>query len=241
MIIGETAGRPLIRWSWIAENGDKIAARFVEHVQLTSIAVAVGLAISVPLAIYAYRHRWFYGPVTATTGVLYTIPSLALFAFLLPYTGLTVMTAEIGLVSYTLLILIRNIVAGLDGVPGDVKEAARGMGYSPSQMLWRVEVPLALPVIMAGIRLATVTTVGLVTVTALIGKGGLGFFILMGMRIDFLTAILVGSILSVALAVGADGTLIYAERRIAPWARARRYGRRRMAPSRSVTGSKVLG
>lgn len=207
----------MIRWSWIADNSDEIYARFIEHIQLTLLAVVIGIAISVPLAIYAQRHRWFYTPVTAVTGVLYTIPSLALFAFLLPYTGLGTTTAEIGLVSYTLLILIRNTVAGLDGVPADVKEAAAGMGYTRRQLLWKVELVLALPVIMAGIRLATVTTIGLVTVTALIGKGGLGFFILSGMRIDFITAILVGSLLSLALAIVADGALILAERKVAPW------------------------
>ncbi len=233
------ADRPTIKWSWIGDNSDKIFARFIEHIELTVLAVAIGLLISVPLAIYAYRHRWFYTPLTSVTGILYTIPSLALFAFLLPYTGLTVQTAEIGLVGYTLLILIRNIVAGLAGVPPDVREAARGMGFSSGQMLWRVEMPLALPVIMAGVRLATVTTVGLVTVTALIGKGGLGFFILSGMRTDFITAILVGSILSLVLAVTVDGLLVYLERRITPWSRSRA-GQRRPAPkTQSSIGPRV--
>lgn len=221
-----------IKWSWIGDNADKIYAQFVEHIQLTVLAVLIGFAISAPLAVYAYRHRWFYTPVTSVTGVLYTIPSLALFAFLQPYTGLTVKTAEIGLVSYTLLILIRNMVAGLSGVPSDVREAARGMGYSERQLLWRVELPLALPVIMAGVRLATVTTIGLVTVTALIGKGGLGAFILAGMRTDFVTATLVGSILSLLLAVVVDGALVLLERRAAPWSAA--HGGR---PSRSRSPS----
>lgn len=219
MNLAQSAERSLIKWSWIADHADDIYARFLQHVQLTVLAVVMGALIALPLAVYAYRHRWFYGPVTAVTGVLYTIPSLALFAFLLPYTGLTTTTAEIGLVSYTLLILIRNTVAGLDSVPTDVREAAIGMGYSRRQLLWKVELVLAMPVIMAGIRLATVTTVGLVTVTALIGKGGLGFFILSGMRTDFITAILVGSILSLAFAVAADAALMLAERRIAPWSR----------------------
>lgn len=220
MILAQ-AERPTIRWSWIAGNADEITAAFVEHIQLTVLAVAIGFVIAAPLAVLAYRHRWFYGPITWVTGILYTIPSLALFAMLQPYTGLTVRTAEIGLVSYTLLILIRNIVAGLAGVPADVREAARGMGYSERQLLWRVELPLAIPVIMAGVRLATVTTIGLVTVTALIGLGGLGSFILMGMRIDFVTATLVGSILSLALAVVADGALLLLERRLTPWATTR--------------------
>lgn len=221
MNFAQADDRPTIKWSWIGDNSEDIYVQFLEHIQLTVIAVAIGLLISIPLAIYAYRHRWAYGPLTWITGTLYTIPSLALFAFLLPYTGLTVKTAEIGLVSYTLLILIRNIVSGLAGVPADVREAARGMGYSDRQLLLRVELPLALPVIMAGIRLATVTTIGLVTVTALIGKGGLGSFILAGMRTDFVTATLVGSVLSLLLAVVVDALLVSSEKRLTPWAGAR--------------------
>ena len=224
MNLAQAAGRPVIKWSWIADHADDIYGRFLQHIQLTVLAIVIGILIAIPLAIYAYRHRWFYGPVTAVTGVLYTIPSLALFAFLLPYTGLTTTTAEVGLVSYTLLILIRNTVAGLTSVPSDVREAAIGMGYSRRQLLWKVEFVLAMPVIMAGIRLATVTTIGLVTVTALIGKGGLGFFILSGMRTDFITAILVGSILSLALAIVADAALMFGERAIAPWSRRGRTG-----------------
>ena len=217
----QVADRPTIKWSWIADNSDKIYAQFLEHLQLTLIAMAIGLVISIPLAIYAHRHRWSLTPITWVTGTLYTIPSLALFAFLLPYTGITVTTAEIGLVSYTLLILIRNTVAGLAGVSPDVREAAQGMGYSTRQLLMRVELPLALPVIMGGVRLATVTTIGLVTVTALIGFGGLGSFILAGMRTDFVTATLVGSVLSLLLAVAVDLALVRVERRVTPWAAAR--------------------
>lgn len=211
----------LFRWSWIGDNGSEIAERTVEHLQLTGIAVVIGLLISFPLGIYAYRHRRAYTPITAVTGILYTIPSLALFAFLVPYTGLSVTTAEIGLVSYTLLILIRNIVAGLDGVPPDAREAAVGMGYSARQLLWRVELPLAVPVILAGIRLATVTTIGLVTVAALIGRGGLGYFILTGFDRSFTTSMIVGAVLSVMLAVFVDGLLVAAERALTPWARRR--------------------
>lgn len=217
MTLGQASGQPFIRWSWIIDNLDGIYARSLEHLQLTAAAVLIGLAISLPLAIYAHRNSWFYGPVTSFAGLLYTIPSLALFALLLPYTGLNARTALIGLVSYTLLILIRNIVSGLGGVPQDVLESARGMGYSRRQLLWRVELPLALPVIMAGVRLATVTTIGLVTVAALIGRGGLGTFILLGMNRFFITATLVGSVLSLVLAVLADALLVRVERRLAPW------------------------
>src|SRR5207237_5677060 len=124
----------------------------VQHLELTAIAVALGFAASFPIAVAAYRHRRLYAPVSWIAGLLYVIPALALFALLVPYTGLSTTTAEIGLVSYTLLILIRNIVAGLSGVPADVREAARGMGYTERQLLWRVEVPLAMPVIIAGLR-----------------------------------------------------------------------------------------
>ncbi|HEX2293731.1 MAG TPA: ABC transporter permease [Actinomycetota bacterium] len=209
----------LFRWSWVVDNLDDVYARTWEHVFLTVLAVGIGLLISFPLGVYCYRHRRAYGPVATAAGILYTIPSLALFAMLVPFTGLSTTTAEIGLVGYTLLILIRNVVAGLRGVPADAREAAVGMGYSPRQLLWRVELPLALPVIVAGIRIATVTVIGLVTVTALIGKGGLGYFILLGLRRFFSTATLLGAGLSVVLALAADRLLALAERMLTPWAR----------------------
>lgn len=214
-----TLAEELIDWSRIVDERGELWTQLVEHVSLTAIAVLIGLLISLPLGIFAYRHRWSYTPITGITGILYTIPSVALFAFLLPYTGLTgYTTSEIGLVGYTLLILIRNIVAGLAGVPSDAKEAAHGMGYSPRQMLWRVEIPLALPVIMTGIRLATVTTIGLVTVTAIIGKGGLGRSILDGLNNFDSTLSFIGAVSSLALAVSADLILVRLERLVTPWA-----------------------
>lgn len=207
------------RWQWVLDHLEEIRVQGIEHLQLTFLAVAIGLAIAFPLGIYAHRHKWFYGPLAVTTGIIYTIPSLALLALLTPYTGLTFTTAEIALVGYTLLILIRNIVAGLAGVPPDVREAAIGMGYSKRQLLWRVELPLAVPVMAAGIRIATVTTIGLVTVTALIGQGGFGYFILLGLSRFFSTATVLGAVLSVALAITADRLLISLERRLSPWAR----------------------
>lgn len=220
-MIAQASDRPFIRWDWIWGHLDDVRTQLLEHLWLTVLAVGIGLAISVPLAVYAYRHRRAYPPTTFLAGVLYTIPSLALFALLVPFTGFSTLTAEIGLVSYTLLILIRNIVAGLSGVPTDVKEAATGMGYTPRQLLWKVELPLALPVIVAGIRIATVTTIGLVTVTALIGKGGLGHFILEGLRRRFDTEILLGAVLSVGLAMAAEAVLLGGQRLLTPWARAR--------------------
>ena len=140
---------------------------------------------------------------------------------MIPFTGLTILTAEIGLVSYTLLILIRNIVIGLDSVPGDVREAAVGMGYRPLKQLAQVDFPLAVPAIIAGIRIATVTTIGLVTVTALIGEGGLGSLILDGLIRDFKTPLVIGTLLSVALAIVADVSLAGVQRVVTPWARSR--------------------
>ena len=218
------AAAALIDWGRIVHERSEIVSRLAEHVQLTVLAVAIGLIISFPLGVVAYRHRWAYGPITGITGILYTIPSIALFAALIPFTGLSLVTAEIGLVSYTLLILIRNVVAGLHGVPADAREAAVGMGYSRRQLLWKVEVPLAMPVIMAGVRLATVTTIGLVTVAALIGKGGLGYFILAGFRTFDSTLSFIGGALSLALAVTVDAALVGLERSATPWARRRGVG-----------------
>jgi osmoprotectant transport system permease protein len=209
-------------WEWIVEHLDLIGRLLVDHVILTALAVGIGLAISFPLAVLASRNRRLFPPITWVAGILYTIPSLALFALLVPFTGLTKVTAEIGLVGYTLLILIRNIVVGLDGVPEDTKEAARGMGYTDRQLLWRVELPLALPAVVAGIRIATVTTIGLVTVTAIITEGGLGQLILDALqrRLDFTRAI-TGAGLSLLLAIAADILLVGAQRLLTPWARGR--------------------
>jgi osmoprotectant transport system permease protein len=212
------------RWDWALDHLDLVVEALREHFWLTFLAVGIGFAISFPLAILAFRRRHFYGPLVAASGVLYTIPSLALFSFLVPFTGLSTLTAEIGLVSYTLLILLRNIVAGLDGVSEDAREAARGMGFTQRQLLWRVEIPLAVPTIVAGLRIATVTTIGLVTVTAVIGQGGLGSLILFGLQRTFSTAIIMGAVLSLLLAVTVDFLLIRGERLVAPWS-ARRASR----------------
>jgi osmoprotectant transport system permease protein len=209
------------RWDWAIDHLGDIQVQVVEHLWLTAIAVGIGFAISFPLAILSYRYRFAYGPLLGISGLLYTIPSLALFALLVPFFGLSTLTAEIGLVSYTLLILIRNIVTGLQGVSEDVKDAARGMGYSRRQLLWRVELPLATPAMVAGLRIATVTTIGLVTVTALIGMGGLGEMILRGLSIDFSTAIIMGAVFSVLLAIIVDVILLVGERLLVPWARRR--------------------
>lgn len=221
MIVAQLEGQPLVRWDWVWDHLDDIWAATVEHLTLTGIALAVGFVISMGLSLIARRFRRTYAPITWVTGILYTIPSLGLFAILIPFTGLSILTAEIALVSYTLLILIRNIVAGLDGVDPAVKEAARAMGYPPRKVFLEIELPLALPVIIAGIRIASVTTIGLVTVAALIGWGGLGFFILQGLRRFFTTEIVVGAVGSVILAVAIDLALVALERALTPWTRAK--------------------
>ena len=210
-------------WSWIVRNLDEIGQRTFEHVLLTLVAIAVGFAISFALALLIRRMSWLEGPIIGVSGVLYAIPSLALFAFLVPFTGIqNPLTAEIALVSYTILILLRNILAGLKSVPREVIEAADGMGYTSSQRLWRVELPVALPVIVAGLRIATVTIIGLVTVTALIGLGGLGYLIVdIGYRRFFLTATIVGSVGAVTLAVLADRGFVLLQHALTPWARQR--------------------
>jgi len=213
-----TPGEPLIQWDWIASHLDEFAFRLGEHVELTVIAIGVGFVIAFALSLLILRVPRAEGPITWITGTLYTIPSLALFALLIPYTGLTILTAEIGLVGYTLLIFINNIVRGIRGVPADVREAAVGMGYTPREVLWRIELPLAAAVIIAGTRIATVSTIGLVTVTALIGQGGFGFLILIGLQRFFTTELIVGAVLSVTLAVVADALLVLLQRRLTPWA-----------------------
>jgi osmoprotectant transport system permease protein len=216
-----TPGEPLIRWDWLARNLPVVGQRLLEHIQLTVIAVALGFLISFVISILIARRSSIYGPVTWITGVMYTIPSLALFALLVPITGLSLLTAEIGLVSYTLLILIRGIVSGIRSVPQDVRDAAIGMGYGPWKLLWRVELPLASVVIIAAVRVATITTIGLTTVTALIGQGGLGALILEGIQRFFSTPLIVGALLSIALAVLVDAGLALLQRWLTPWARAR--------------------
>lgn len=217
---------PFFDWSWVFRNLDLIWDRTLEHLTLTGVALAVGFAISIALSVLALARPRTYEPIASVSGILYTIPSLAVFALVAPFVGIGTfaekfITAEVALVSYTLLILVRNIVTGLRGVPAETKEAAVGMGYTPGQVLRHIEMPLALPVVVAGIRIATVTVVGLVTVTSLLGLGGLGFFILNGLRksIIFPTEIIVGVTLSVALAALLDVGLLWLGRRLAPWAR----------------------
>jgi osmoprotectant transport system permease protein len=217
--------QPWIEWSWVGRHGNEIWSDVVHHIELTLIAVGIGFVLSVPLALVAWRWRRWEKPVYGFTGFLFTIPSLALFAILIPITGLGLTTAEIGLVSYTLLILVRNIVTGLDSVPGEVRDAARGLGYGRFRMLVTVELPLASPAIIAGIRLAVVTTVGLVAVASLVGAGvSLGTLIVEGQQNNFRTEIVVGAVLSVLLAASLDVMLVLIQRLVTPWTRRGRSG-----------------
>jgi len=210
---------PWINWTWLSTHVQVFVDALVQHLQLTVIAIVVGVAIALPVGVLAQRRRVFRGPVLTLFGIFYTIPSLALFALLIPYTGLSTLTAEIGLVGYAVLILTRNVIVGLDAVPKDVLDAADGMGYRPLARLFRVELPLAMPAILAGVRIATVTTIGLVTITALIGLGGLGQLILYGLIDNFHTPLLAATVLSVLLAFVADLAFAIGQRIALPWAR----------------------
>ena len=211
----------MIDLGWLVDHVGAILDRTFQHIWLASIALLFGFLISFGLAILAVRRRRTWPPINAASEILYTIPSLAVFAALVPITGLSLLTAEVPLVMYTLVIYVRNIVAGFDAVPDDVVEAAAGMGFTPSQRLWRVELPLAVPLIVAGLRIASVSTIGLVTISGILGDrfGGLGFFIFEGYHRNFPTEIYAGAVPSIVLAVVADVLLVRLQARITPWAR----------------------
>ena len=205
---------------WIADNFDRYLDPFWQHVFLTVTSVAIGFAIAFVLALLAHRRRWLIGPVTNVTGILYTIPSVALFFVLLPVTGRGNTTAIVALTAYTLLILFRNVVEGLDGVPDDARDAGRGMGLSERQLLWRVELPLALPAILAGLRIALTTTVGLAALAFFAGAGGLGD----ALNTDktFKSNVVVAGGLCVALAAALDAMVLGVQRIATPWQRVAR-------------------
>jgi osmoprotectant transport system permease protein len=220
------SGEPLVRWDWLVAHLGPIADRVGQHLYLAAIAVSVGFAISFALAALSIRRRKLYPFVTVLATAAYTIPSFALFAALVAITGLSVFTAEIPLVLYTIVLFVPNIVAGFDGVPLDVLDAADGMGYTRNERWSRVELPLAVPLVVAGLRLASVSTIGLVTVSAILGDrfGGLGYYILDGYHRHFTTEILVGGLLSIGLAVVADLGFVLLGRLLTPWAARRAEG-----------------
>lgn len=205
--------------SWIADNLDRYVDPFVQHVFLTLASVAVGFAIAFALALLAHRHRWLIAPIVQVTGIMYTLPSIAVFFLLLPLTGRGNLTAIVALVAYSLLIIFRNVTTGLDNVPSEAKDAGRGMGLTERQLLWQVELPLALPEIMAGLRIATTTTVGLATLAFFAGAGGLGEQIFAD--INFKSNVVVAGGLAVVLAALLDGLILLAQWAITPWMRAR--------------------
>src|SRR4051794_15138339 len=204
--------------SWIADNLDRYKTPLIQHIELTLISVAIGFVIAFSLAIVAHRRKWLIPPITQITGILYTLPSVAVFFLLLPLTGRGKVTAIIALVAYSLLIIFRNVIAGLEGVPEDARDAGRGMGLTPNQLLWKVEMPLALPAIMAGLRIAVTTTVGLTALVFLAGAGGLGEAIFSDTQ--FRSNVVVAGGLCVLLAVILDLLVLGVQKLMTPWTRA---------------------
>jgi osmoprotectant transport system permease protein len=219
----DEAPNPWFDPSYVIDNWDTILRYLGEHVRLTVAAVVLGALIALPLALLARRSAYLAGPVLGLSTIVYTIPSLAMFAFIFPFTGLSATTVLIGLVAYSLVILVRNFLAGLQGVPDDVREAARAMGYGRLLSFWQIDLPLAMPAFMAGLRIATVSTVALTTVGVLVGHGGLGQLITGGFNANFYRAeIVTGAVGCVLLALVADVLLAGLERLLTPWARAAR-------------------
>lgn len=203
---------------WIRDHIGDYMSPLLRHLELTLVSVVAGFAVAFALALLAHRHRWLTGPITGVTGIMYTIPSLALFAILLPITGFGFVTGAIALTSYNLLVIFRNIMAGLDNVPDAAKDAATGMGMTDRQRLWKVELPLAVPEIVAGVRVATTTTVGLAALAFIAGAGGLGQQIITD--IVFKSNIVTASVLCILLAGALDLLILAAQRAALPWRRA---------------------
>ncbi|HEY3503238.1 MAG TPA: ABC transporter permease [Actinocatenispora sp.] len=218
------AGNPWFSWAYVQDNADTLTAALRQHVELTTVSVLIAVVVAVPLGVLAYRVSWLTGPILALSSVLYTIPSLGLFAILAPFVGLYATTVVIGLVLYALLVIVRNTLTGLQQVPVEVRDAARGMGYGRLGLLTRIELPLSLPSIMTGLRIATVSTVAMVTVGSIVGGyGGFGELILEGFRNNFYKAqIMTATIATVLLALVFDLVLAGIGRLITPWSRRRR-------------------
>ncbi|MBK8293347.1 MAG: ABC transporter permease [Solirubrobacterales bacterium] len=205
---------------WVVDNYDRYVDPTLQHLVLVLSAVGIGFAIAFSLAILAHRRRWLASPFLAATGVLYTIPSISFFFLLLPLTGRGTTTAIIALTAFTLQIIFRNVLTGLRNVPVEVTEAARGIGYTPKQMLWRVEIPLAMPEIVAGLRIATVSTVALATLAVFANGGGLGGEIISGSNLTFKTGIIVAGSIAVVMAILFDALILLLGRLLTPWKRA---------------------
>lgn len=207
---------------YVRSRSQELTDATLQHIGITLASVAIGLAVSLPLALLARRWRLLAGPILGVTTVLYSVPSLAMFSLLLPFFGLSVSLVVTGLVLYSLTVLVRNILAGLQAVPDEAREAAQGMGYGPLRLLWGVELPLALPALLAGVRITTVSTVALTTVGAIVDYGGLGTLILDGLDTTFKAQVLTASALCVLLAVVADLLLLGLQRWLTPWTRVHR-------------------
>lgn len=205
---------------WVADNFERYVEPTVEHLVLVGSAVIAGFLIAFALAVLAHRHRWLKSPFLAGTGILYTIPSISFFFLLLPITGRGALTAIIALTAFNLQIIFRNVTTGLANVPREASEAAAGIGMTGSQVLWRVELPLALPEIIAGLRIATVSTVALATLAVFANGGGLGTEIVSGSNITFKTGIIVAGSIAIVMAVLFDGLLLLAGKLLSPWKRA---------------------
>lgn len=222
VVAADGVPNPWFDLSYVTDNIGTILTLLQEHVVLTLVAVGLGAAIALPLALLARRSRWLSAAILGTSTIVYTIPSLAMFAFIAPFTGLSVWTVIIGLVLYSLVILVRNFLAGLQSVSAEVRESARGMGYNSRQLFTKVELPLAVPAFIAGLRIATVSTVALATVGVIVGHGGLGQLIIGGFNANFYRAqIMTGTIACVLLALVADLFLAGAQRWMTPWTRSR--------------------
>lgn len=208
--------------AYFTDRRDELVVATQEHLLITAAAVVLGLAMAIPLAVLARRFPRLESAVLGTATGLYTVPSLALFPLIVPFTGLTRTTVVIGLALYSLTILVRNTIEGLRSVPDEVVESATGLGYSPARLFLRIELPLALPVIMAGLRIATVSTVALTTVGALVAYGGLGNLLYNGVTTDFRAQVMAASVLCVLIAVVLDALLLLAQRLMTPWVRTAR-------------------
>ncbi|WP_370513994.1 ABC transporter permease [Cellulomonas sp. JZ18] len=220
--VGAAPANPWLSWTYLERNGQDVLRHLEQHATLTAQAVLLALALALPLAALAHVRPRVAGAVLAGTGVLYTVPSLALFAVLAPYTGIGRTTVLIGLVLYALLVLVRNVLAGLQGVDPAVRDAARGMGYGRTRTLLAVELPQALPAVVTGLRLATVSTVALVTVGVVVGYGGLGQLMFRGFRSNYRAEVVTATLLCLLLALAADLLLAALGRLLVPWRRASR-------------------
>lgn len=221
-VLAADAPNPWFSPTYLTDNADTILAAVRQHVILTVVSVVIGALIALPLAVLARRSAAISAAILGTSSIIYTIPSLAMFAFLAPFTKLTINTVIIGLVLYSLVILVRNFLAGLQAVPAEVREAALGMGYGPGRMLFLVEIPMALPTFFAGLRIATVSTVALATVGVIVGFGGLGNLLISGFNNNFFRAqIATAAVVCVLLALAFDLLLAMSARLLTPWSRGR--------------------